>query len=58
MKNSLGFLMQMAGLILLPILILWQLEFGFRLIWMPALTTVGVLLFWGGHKLRDQDSGR
>jgi hypothetical protein len=34
-------------------LILWQLEFGFRLILMPALTLVGVAVFWIGYKLRE-----
>lgn len=53
MRRSIGFLMQLAVLALLPMLILWQLMFGFRLIMMPALTLVGIILFTIGHKLRE-----
>ncbi|TWT59133.1 hypothetical protein KOR42_25220 [Thalassoglobus neptunius] len=53
--NTLGFLMQFAALTFLPLLILWQLNFGFRLIWMPALTTAGVIVFYVGHRLREND---
>jgi hypothetical protein len=55
MRNTLGFLLQFAALLFLPMIILWQLEFGFRLLWMPGLTAVGVLMFWIGHKLRGHD---
>jgi len=53
MRQHIGFLLQLAALIFLPMLILWQLEFGFRLIVMPALTLVGIVVFWIGHKLRE-----
>ena len=33
---------------------IWQLNFGFPLIWMPALTVAGAVLFYVGHHLRQQ----
>lgn len=53
MLRTLGFLMQLAVLALLPMLILWQLMFGFRLILMPALTLTGIAVFMTGHWLRE-----
>jgi hypothetical protein len=53
MRHQIGFLLQFATLVFLPMLILWQLEFGFRLILMPALTLVGIVVFWIGYKLRE-----
>ncbi len=53
MQRSLGFLMQLAVLAFLPMLILWQLTFGFRLILMPALTLLGIVVFTIGHRLRE-----
>lgn len=52
-RRSLGFLLQLIVLSLLPMLILWQLMFGFRLILMPALTLLGIFVFMIGHKLRE-----
>jgi hypothetical protein len=52
-RQQIGVLLQFAVLVLLPMLILWQLEFGFRLILMPALTLVGIVVFWIGYKLRE-----
>ncbi|GAG10540.1 unnamed protein product, partial [marine sediment metagenome] len=49
MRNAVGFLMQFAVLVFLPLLIIWQLEFGFELLWMPSLTVVGIVVFWTGH---------
>lgn len=54
MRNSVGFLMQFAALVFLPLLIVWQLNFGFRLLWMPALTLAGVAVFWIGQHLRER----
>lgn len=54
MRNSLGFLLQFAALVFLPLLIFWQLNFGFQLLWMPGLTLVGLGVFWLGHFLRDK----
>jgi hypothetical protein len=53
MRQHIGFLCQLAALVLLPMLIFWQLDFGIPLIVMPALTVVGVILFAVGHKLRE-----
>lgn len=53
-RNLLGMLLQVAGLTFLPFLIIWQLNFGFNLLWMPALTLLGVGVFLIGHKLRDR----
>jgi len=55
MRNQIGFLMQFAALVFLPLLIIWQLNFGFRLIWMPVLTIAGVVVFYVGHQLRQKD---
>ena len=38
---------------LLPMIVWWQLQFGFPLIWMPALLTVGIVVFWLGTRLRE-----
>jgi hypothetical protein len=53
MRRHIGFLMQLSVLAFLPMLILWQLTFGFRLILMPALTIVGIVVFTIGQKLRE-----
>lgn len=53
MRQHLGFLMQLAALAFLPMLIFWQLEYGFRLIWMPALLLVGMVVFFVGTRLRE-----
>lgn len=53
MRQQVGFLLQLAVLSLLPMLILWQLRYGFELIWMPALTVLGIVVFWVGYKLRE-----
>lgn len=54
MRNTIGFLMQFAALVLLPLLIVWQLKFGFRLLWMPALTVAAIVVFWIGQNLRER----
>jgi hypothetical protein len=53
MRQQLGFLLQLAALTLLPMLILWQLDFGIPLVVMPILTVVGIVLFYIGYKLRE-----
>lgn len=53
MKQQIGFLLQFAVLVFLPMLIVWQLNFGFKLIWMPALTLAGIIVFTIGYKLRE-----
>jgi hypothetical protein len=52
-RQQIGFLLQIAALTLLPMLILWQLDFGIPLIVMPMLTVVGIVMFYIGHKLRE-----
>ncbi len=52
MRQNLGMLMQLLVLMLLPLLIVFQLNFGMRLILMPALTLVGIAVFTLGHFLR------
>ncbi len=53
MRQRVGFLLQLAVLSLLPMLIYWQLMFGFRLLWMPSLTLLGIVVFWVGYRLRE-----
>ncbi|GIX03333.1 MAG: hypothetical protein KatS3mg113_0339 [Planctomycetaceae bacterium] len=53
MKRHLGFLLQLLVLGCLPVLSYWQLFFGFPLIWMPALLTLGIVVFWLGTRLRE-----
>ncbi|HEV8071604.1 MAG TPA: hypothetical protein VGP76_28070 [Planctomycetaceae bacterium] len=53
MRQQIGFLLQLAALTLLPMLILWQLDFGIPLVVMPILTVVGIVLFYIGYKLRE-----
>jgi hypothetical protein len=53
MRRQIGFLLQLVVLTLLPMLILWQLDFGIPLIVMPALTVVGIVVFYIGHRLRE-----
>jgi len=52
MRHQLGVLLQFLVLVGLPLLCWWQLTFGFQLIWMPALLTVGIVVFWMGTRLR------
>lgn len=53
MRHHIGMALQFLVLVFLPLLILWQLNFGFRLIVMPACTVVGIIVFMIGTKLRD-----
>jgi len=53
MKHQLGTFLQFAMLVFLPMLILWQLSFGFDLIWMPSLLLAGVVVFVVGTRLRE-----
>ena len=53
MRQHIGFLLQLAALTFLPMLILWQLQFGFRLIVMPTLTLAGFIVFEVGRRLRE-----
>lgn len=53
MKQQIGFLMQLFVLTLLPMLILFQLNFGFRLIVMPISLVIGIVIFGIGARLRE-----
>jgi hypothetical protein len=53
MRQHIGFLLQLAVLTFLPLLIIWQLNFGFRLILMPACLLAGMVLFTIGTRLRE-----
>jgi len=54
MKQQIGFLLQFAVLVFLPMLIFYDLDFGFqRLVVMPALTALSVGMFYLGHRLRE-----
>ena len=57
MRQQIGFLMQLAVLTLLPFLILWQLNYGMPLLWMPVLTLVGIGVFTLGTNLRGGQEG-
>jgi len=52
MRYHIGLSLQFAVLVFLPLLILWQLNFGFPLIYMPGLLLVGIVVFAVGTKLR------
>ncbi len=54
MRNFIGMSLQFLALIFLPMLIYWQLQFGFELIWMPSLLMLGVIVFAAGHLLREK----
>jgi len=53
-RNALGFMLQMAVLMFLPLVIGWQLFFGFPLLAMPAATLLAVVVFSLGHSLRQR----
>ena len=53
MRQQFGFLLQFLALVFLPMLVLWQLQYGFQLIWMPAMLLVGAAVFIVGTRLRE-----
>lgn len=52
-KHQIGVGLQFLVLTATPLISWWQLQFGFNLIWMPALLVVAILLFWIGTRLRE-----
>lgn len=54
MRHQIGIALQFVVLVFLPLLILWQLQFGFKLIYMPALLVVGIIVFFVGTRLREK----
>ncbi|MCX7406789.1 MAG: hypothetical protein NTZ32_01780 [Planctomycetales bacterium] len=53
MKQQVGLVLQFLVLTATPLISWWQLQFGFSLIWMPALLAVAAALFWIGTRLRE-----
>lgn len=53
MRHRIGIAIQFSILVFLPLLIWWQLTFGFRLIVMPAMLLVSAILFWIATRLRE-----
>ena len=53
MRQRIGFIVQLAVLMLLPTLIGWQLFFGMPLIVMPAALLVCIVLFAMAQRLRQ-----
>lgn len=52
-RQSIGFLLQLIVLMFLPLVIGWQLFFGFPLLVMPTATLLGIVVFSLGHALRQ-----
>lgn len=51
-RQRLGFVLQLLVLMFLPLVIGWQLFFGFPLLVMPAATLTAIVIFTLGHFLR------
>ncbi len=56
MRNMIGFVLQFAALVALPVMVIYQLNVGFSLLWMPMLTVAWLVVFYVGHFLRDKVS--
>ena len=54
MLHHLGIALQVGVLTFLPLLILYQLQFGFSLIIMPTCTVLGIVAFLIGTWLRER----
>lgn len=54
MLHHLGLFLQGCVLLFLPCLILYQLQFGIRLVLMPTCTVAGIVIFWLGTVLREK----
>ena len=52
MRQNVGWGMQLLVLLLLPMVVGWQLFFGFPLIAMPACVVAAIAFFSVGHVLR------
>ena len=52
MRQQIGFFLQLLVLMFLPLVIGWQLFFGFKLIVMPASVLVATAVFSVGQLLR------
>lgn len=54
MLHHLGITLQMLAMAFLPIVIGYQLLFGFKLIVMPTCTIIGIVVFSLGTWLREK----
>lgn len=54
MRHHLGILLQVLALAWLPLLIVYQLFWGFQLLVMPTCTVIGMFVFWVGTRLRER----
>lgn len=54
MLHHLGITLQMLAMAFLPIIIAYQLLFGFKLIVMPTCTIIGIVVFSLGTWLRER----
>ena len=53
MKHTIGVILQLLVLAILPMVIVWQLNFGFQLIVMPIALLTAICVFSVGTMLRD-----
>jgi len=53
MLQQIGMLIQLAVLVLLPMLVFWQLTYGFRVGVMGPVVVLGMIAFTVGAKLRE-----
>lgn len=53
MRHHFGILLQVLALAWLPLLIVYQLFWGFQLLVMPTCTLIGIVVFWFGTRLRE-----
>lgn len=53
MKHTIGVILQLLVLAILPMVIVWQLNFGFQLIVMPIALVTAICVFSIGTMLRD-----
>ena len=54
-KHLVGMFLQLLPLSVLPLIIVFQLFYGFRLIVMPISLLIGITLFSIGTALRESD---
>ncbi len=55
MLHHLGIALQIGAMTFLPLLIIYQLNFGFQLVVMPVCTIVGIIAFALGTRLREKE---
>jgi hypothetical protein len=55
-RRKIGWVLQLLVLMFLPMTIVWQLYWGFKLIYMPACVVIAIALFSVGYLLRNDRS--